>query len=297
MKKIISIILLVTILSSMTSCQHKHTWSEWQIAKEATCTENGINTRVCDDCGETQNITIYAKSHSYGEWNTVIPSGCLTNGSKERICSICNYKETQVIFARGQHTGDWTTIQEATCTVDGKQERVCTCGEKETKTVESSHNWEAATCLKSKECTICHEKSGEPLGHTCDIGTCKRCNETIAPIVYLPDLPIEASYRIGYGYYATKATMKITELSYEWVTSDELCLTLSFEKIYDSDGSNAGSTVRFNYRLIDSDGFVEATGDVFYYDYIVGDKVRGKTVYISLTNVALNDSTYTLEIW
>lgn len=293
MKKIISIILLVTILSFMTSCQHEHTWSEWQIAKEATCTENGINTRVCDDCGETQNITIYAESHSYGEWNAVIPSGCLTNGSEERICSICNYKETQVIYSRGQHTyGDWATIQEATCTVDGKQERVCTCGEKETKTVESSHNWEAATCLKSKECTICHEISGEPLGHTCDIGTCKRCNETLAPIVYLPDLPIESSYR---GYY-DDATMKITELSYEWVRSNRLRLTISFEKIYDEEGPNADNPIRFNYRLIDSDGFVVATGGFSFSDYVVGDKVRDKTVEIPLTNSVLNDSTYTLEI-
>ena len=254
MKKIICIILLVTILSSMTSCLlHRHTWSEWQTAKEATCTKNGINTRVCDVCGATQSIDIYATGHSYG---------------------------------------DWTIIQEVTCTVDGRRERVCTCGEKESVVIAGYHDWDAATCLKPKECAICHKIEGNPLGHTCDIGTCTRCNETLAPIVYLPDLPIESSYR----GYSDDATMKITELSYEWVSSNRLRLTISFEKIYDEEGPNAGNPIRFNYRLIDSDGFVVATGGFSFYDYVVGDKVRDKTVEIRLTNSVLNDSTYTLEI-
>ena len=39
------------------------------------------------------------------------------------------------------------------------------------------HTFADATCTAPKICTVCGETEGEPLGHTCEIGTCKQCGE------------------------------------------------------------------------------------------------------------------------
>ncbi len=58
-KLLCGIILLAIMVSVMTSCEHEHTWSKWQIVREATSAEPGIKTRVCEGCGETQTVNVY----------------------------------------------------------------------------------------------------------------------------------------------------------------------------------------------------------------------------------------------
>lgn len=152
MKKILLICTFLTVLiCAMTSCSHKHQWSEWQVSKAATCTQDGINIRVCDDCGESQSIPVSATGHTWSAWNTT---------------------------------------KEATCTVNGSKERSCACGEKETDTIVASHAWKDATCTEEKKCSKCGLTDGSALGHTCSIGTCTRCNTTIQPTVNLPSPPM-----------------------------------------------------------------------------------------------------------
>lgn len=43
-----------------------------------------------------------------------------------------------------------------------------------------SHNWQEATCNKSKTCAKCGETLGEPLGHTTEFGVCSRCGENLS---------------------------------------------------------------------------------------------------------------------
>jgi hypothetical protein len=58
-KLLCGIVLLAIMVGGMASCEHKHTWSEWQIVREATSAEPGIKTRVCERCEETQTINVY----------------------------------------------------------------------------------------------------------------------------------------------------------------------------------------------------------------------------------------------
>ena len=158
MKKILfAILICLTITCIFASCEekeqgHKHEWSEWQSSKVATCTQDGINIRVCDNCGESQSIPISATGHTWSAWNTT---------------------------------------KEASCTQDGLKERTCSCGEKETQTISAlGHSWQNATCTESKSCKACGLSEGEALGHTCDIGTCTRCSESFYPTINLPTTPM-----------------------------------------------------------------------------------------------------------
>ncbi len=44
-----------------------YSWGEWEVTKEATCTESGIKTRKCY-CGATQTETISIGGHSWWGW-------------------------------------------------------------------------------------------------------------------------------------------------------------------------------------------------------------------------------------
>ena len=43
---------------------HEHSWSDWTVTKEATCTDAGEETRTCD-CGESETREIDALNHDY----------------------------------------------------------------------------------------------------------------------------------------------------------------------------------------------------------------------------------------
>ena len=59
--------------------------------------------------------------HDFSEWDVTKEATCTENGSKERVCSICNYKEIEDIPALG-HDMEHTPAKEASCTEDGNIE-------------------------------------------------------------------------------------------------------------------------------------------------------------------------------
>lgn len=49
--------------------RHEHTYGEWEITKEPSCTKAGEKQRTCSVCGETETEAIPALGHDYGEDN------------------------------------------------------------------------------------------------------------------------------------------------------------------------------------------------------------------------------------
>ena len=90
-KKVLFIsILVISLVCLLSSCEHEHNWSVWEIDVEKTCTTDGIQTRHCIDskCGEVESQTLYAKGHTYstgkctycGSWmplNVTVPDAPL----------------------------------------------------------------------------------------------------------------------------------------------------------------------------------------------------------------------------
>ena len=283
MKKILLICTFLTVLIfTMTSCSHEHQWSEWQPSKAATCTQDGINIRVCDDCGESQSIPVSATGHTWSAWNTTKEATCTTDGLNERACS-CREKETQAISASGHTFSAWNTIKEATCTVNGSKERSCACGEKETDTIVASHAWKDATCTEAKNCSKCGLTDGSALGHTCSIGTCTRCNNTVHPTVNLPSTPI-----VAWDYLSC---MKITDISYSFDSSGNLIIAFSGEKTVGSSGSYIGMSV----KILDEDGYTLYTTAWNELGLDVGDKFKNETIKIYASELN-SSSNYTIII-
>ncbi|MDD6995336.1 MAG: hypothetical protein SPH68_05580 [Candidatus Borkfalkiaceae bacterium] len=74
---------LLTCVLLLASCSCKHTYSEWQTTREATCTEAGEKTRTCSKCNDVQTETVSALGHDLG---ALIPS-------KEPTCTEDGYTE------------------------------------------------------------------------------------------------------------------------------------------------------------------------------------------------------------
>ncbi len=88
----------------------QHTFGEWVIVKEATCTESGEETRTCSSCGEEEKEYPIAMGHSFAtEFIVDKEATCGEDGSKSKHCAGCDEKtEVTAIPATGEHSyGAW----------------------------------------------------------------------------------------------------------------------------------------------------------------------------------------------
>ena len=146
-----------------------HKYDDGKITKQPTCTETGVKTYTCSECGATKAETIKANGHTE-VIDKAVPATCTTDGKTEGShCSVCGevIKAQTVIKATGHNFGSWSTTKAATCTESGTQTRKCaSCGKTETKTIPAkghkSSGWiidktasSGVKGSKHKECTVC----------------------------------------------------------------------------------------------------------------------------------------------
>ena len=127
----------------------EHTYGEWKVTVEATCTKDGSKERVCADCGNKETETIPATGHVWNKEHTVDKEATCTEVGYESIhCSVCDMINESTIHEipvnADNHTyGEWTVTQPATCTEAGSREKTCTgCGNKVTEEIPAAgHKW------------------------------------------------------------------------------------------------------------------------------------------------------------
>jgi hypothetical protein len=138
-------------------CAKGHTWGEWGITKEATCQEDGEQTRVCLVCGE-KDTKKYSKAnaHAWGDWVVTKTATCAEEGVQTRTCTLCGKQESQIFPKTGNHTfGEWTVTREPNCLTTGMRSHQCSvCGKTENESIDRvEHRWGAWEILKEPTCT------------------------------------------------------------------------------------------------------------------------------------------------
>ena len=162
-----------------------HTYTS-VITKPASCTENGIETFTCTECGETNEKPIISEGHKYGNWINEVPATCTETGTLGHYtCSVCekNFDVDHVelislVIDKIAHTFDQAIEDEkylsvaATCKTYAVYFYSCSCGEKGNETFNgtaySEHNYGdwidevAATCEKEGTlghytCSVCEK--------------------------------------------------------------------------------------------------------------------------------------------
>ena len=142
-----------------------HHWDEGVVTLAATCTQDGIRTYTCPDCGASYT-EILPSGHTWTE-EVVVPATCTHDGLVSRTCEKCGTTVTEILPAA--HTwGEETLLTDPDCTNPGSARHTCeVCGE--TETYEIDH-----------------------LGHAFVNGVCTRCG--IRFIEAITDHPDEVQY-------------------------------------------------------------------------------------------------------
>jgi len=145
-----------------------HSFSEWEIDLEPTCTEDGVEIRKCNICGEKEERAI-AAGHTFGEWEVTKNPTCTETGTETRNCIYCDVKEERSVNALGHTFCEWEVTKNPTCTETGTETRNCIyCDVKEERSVNAlGHTygeWEVTknpTCsetgIETRICTVCGE--------------------------------------------------------------------------------------------------------------------------------------------
>ena len=171
-----------------------HTWGEWTVTKEPTCTETGTREHTCTVCGKTVSESIpvtsihtyatvwssndtqhwhaancghNAKSdtanHTWGEWVIVKDSTCGETGTREHTCTICGKTVSETIALK-EHTysDEWTSN-------DTQHWHNAVCGHEVTADT-ANHTWGAWRTTKAATCTETGTRE-----HTCTV-----CGKTVS---------------------------------------------------------------------------------------------------------------------
>ena len=83
---LLCLLTLVACKAETTPCE-EHTFGEWEVTKEATCTAIGQKTRVCSVCEYEEKTDVAKIDHKYS--NSIINPTATEEGYTLRTCTLC----------------------------------------------------------------------------------------------------------------------------------------------------------------------------------------------------------------
>lgn len=156
-----------------------HAYGDWVIVKEATCTEEGLRTQTCANCGDVKKEILPKADHTWNEGEISKQPTCTENGERTFTCTVCGTSKTEVaedLPAIGHNWSNWE-VKDATCTEDGLKTRHCQndgCNEVESEVIPATgHTFGEWTVTTPATC----ETEGQ------ETRTCADCNETETRVI------------------------------------------------------------------------------------------------------------------
>ena len=74
-----------------------HDWSPWRVVISPTCSESGLESRVCRDCAELEEQTLPPLGHAWEVSRVLEASGKYRNGTALYACAECGEQKTDVL--------------------------------------------------------------------------------------------------------------------------------------------------------------------------------------------------------
>lgn len=114
-------------LADVPPCDH--TWGDWTVYQNPTCTAVGYRSHTCTKCGKSESETIAMLPHAFGDWSVLRNPTCTEEGIRAHWCRVCGFEETQQIQKLPHRYGDWAITLEATDHSAGRKTKTCLdCG-------------------------------------------------------------------------------------------------------------------------------------------------------------------------
>ena len=164
-------VLEVQLLTAEDACT-EHSFGEWTVESEPTCSESGIKSRICSVCGKVEEEFIPTVDHTCETWTLVESPTCSEEGVEKSVCSVCGEEAYRAIEKTAHKGGMWITEKESTCSEDGVAVEICSvCHEKLERHITipaTGHQWSewvttlnptvTSTGLMQRICSVCGEK-------------------------------------------------------------------------------------------------------------------------------------------
>ena len=166
-----SILLILFILAviALAGCGHEHTFGDWRVEIEPSCTEEGTEIRSCQ-CGEIERRNLAMTDHTDGSWVTEKAPTCAEYGIRKQRCVHCTaLLRTEALEPIAHVAGEWIVDSVPSCTEHGIKKQQCVhCAvvlHKETlePTAHVAGEWivdteptTTQTGVKIQKCTVCH---------------------------------------------------------------------------------------------------------------------------------------------
>lgn len=126
---------LSTAVNSLVCLEHEY--NSGTVTKKATCTAEGVRTKICYYCGETKTEVIPKIAHTAGNWIITKPATTSAAGERVKKCTVCGAEVQKEAIAKlassntgtqsngGTGTSDQTTVKTgSTQTVSGVKYKV-----------------------------------------------------------------------------------------------------------------------------------------------------------------------------
>ena len=120
------LVCLVTAACFLTNpqiCIHAY---EDTITTAPTCTETGLQTRVCSHCQYSYTMLVDRLDHSYDSGVVTEPATCTHQGTMQLTCVSCGDHQTQPIEKTAHTASELVFVQEPNCTHEGTCSATCT---------------------------------------------------------------------------------------------------------------------------------------------------------------------------
>ncbi len=170
-KKLFLCLILLTVALCFASCGHEHVYGEWSYAVLPTCTEAGVQSRMCLECEVTEERPAEPFGHDEVK-HEAVDATCTEKGNEAYVtCSRCDhttFKETEALG----HDEIKHERKQSTCLEKGWAAYVtCSrCDYTTFKELPKSGHQQAVLAAKQPTCT----ETGLTVG-----SYCKVCNATI----------------------------------------------------------------------------------------------------------------------
>ena len=106
----------------------EHSFGDWTVLTEATCTQEGLKLRACTICSASESETIAVKE-AHNLEHVTVPSTCTVAGVEYDICTECDASFNNKTLELADHTSEVIPGKDATCTetglTDGAKCTVC----------------------------------------------------------------------------------------------------------------------------------------------------------------------------
>ena len=171
--KLLVVLALAVVASVMfvfvgcsSECEHANT----HVESTATCTKDGVDKTICNDCGATIKTTEHkAEGHKWDE-GKVVAATCAAGGYTLKTCTVCGMQQQTDLTEALPHAWKDTKVVAATCTAGGYTLQTCeACGAQQQVDLTEAlpHAWKDTTTVAAT-CTT--------EGYT--LQTCEACGAT-----------------------------------------------------------------------------------------------------------------------